>query len=390
MKDTHTIILEEIKNEIKNVDGPSVIWIRGSPGIKKSALAASIANRLVDQKRHVISFRFDRTDSTITTSALWRTVACDLARLFPSLRQQLAQGDLGRSSSDVDRLFKSLIEEPLSVLVDTIPCEELPVIVIDALDECGGLRHDAPGKKDLQDLLHMLKRWIQVDHLKKLKLFITSRPEHSIAFPDSISIHDIPSGHGVKLEDSVSNDICTFLQSRLVDMQMETAWITEALKYLVPGAAGIFIWVQGIISVMGTMIYAKQPLSDDVLVMLPGVKTGKSNVMPLIRKGLASVIGSGDILHFHHKSFEDYLLSTLFQQDLPELSVIQDRGHHKRELAMLCLKTLVSPKLYFNMCNLDSSVIKNADIQPDVKSAISPLNFIFISILGRPSCSYSV
>jgi len=124
---------------------------------------------------------------------------------------------------------------------------------------------------------------------------------------------------------------------------------------------------------MGAMIYAKQPLSDDVLVMLPGVKIGKSNVMPLIRKGLASVIGSGDILHFHHKSFEDYLLSTLFQQDLPELSVIQDRGHHKRQLAVLCLKTLVSPKLHFNMCSLDSSVIKNVDIQPDVKSAILPL-----------------
>jgi len=90
MKDTRTIILEEIKNEIKNVDGPSVIWIRESPGVGKSALAASIANWLVDQKRHVISFWFDRTDSTITTSALWCTVAYDLARLFPSLRQQLA------------------------------------------------------------------------------------------------------------------------------------------------------------------------------------------------------------------------------------------------------------------------------------------------------------
>jgi len=30
---------------------------------------------------------------------------------------------------------------------------------------------------------------------------------------DLISIHDIPSSHGVKLEDSVSNNIRTFLQS---------------------------------------------------------------------------------------------------------------------------------------------------------------------------------
>jgi len=346
--------------------------------------------------------------------------------MFPSLRQHLAQGDLGQNSSDIDRLFKSVVEVPLSALVDTIPREELPVIVIDALDECGGLRHDALGKKDFQNLLHTLKRWIQVDHLKKLKLVITSRPEDCITFPDSISIHDIPSGRGVKLEDSVSNDIRIFLQSRLDDMRMEPGWIARALDYLVPGAAGIFIWattvanfleddpearfyiltsreggdeiegmddlfflyanivragfgriskqeVQGIVSVISAMIYSKQPLSDDVLVMLPGVKIGTSDIMPLIRKGLASVIGTGEILRFHHKSFEDYLLSPSFQQEFPEFSTVQDRGHHERRLAVLCLKTLVSPKLHFNMCSLDSSAIKNVDIQPDVKSTIPPL-----------------
>ena len=426
LEGTRTTILQDIETEIKNVNGPNVIWIRGSPGVGKSALAASIANQLVDQKRHVIPFRFDRTDSTITTSALWRTVACDLARMFPSLRQHLAQGIQGRNSSDIDRLFKLLIEEPLFVLVDAIPWEELPVIVIDALDECGGLKHDTSGKEDFRDLLHTLKHLIQVNQLKKLKLVITSRPEDRITFPNSISIHDIPSGHGVKPGDSVSNDIRTFLQSRLDDMKMNPAWIAEALKYLVSGAAGIFIWattvanfleddpqvrlhilksrkggddlegmndlfslyatvikasfgrilkqeVQGIVSVIGAMIYAKQPLSDDVLVMLPGVKIGDSDVMQLIRKNLVSVVGSGTILHFHHKSFEDYLLSPSFLQEFPEFSTVQDRGHHERQLAMLCLKTLVSPKLHFNMCSLDSSVIKNADIQPDVKSAIPPL-----------------
>ena len=402
LEGTRTTILQDIETEIKNVNGPNVIWIRGSPGVGKSALAASIANQLVDQKRHVIPFRFDRTDSTITTSALWRTVACDLARMFPSLRQHLAQGIQGRNSSDIDRLFKLLIEEPLFVLVDAIPWEELPVIVIDALDECGGLKHDTSGKEDFRDLLHTLKHWIQVNQLKKLKLVITSRPEDRITFPNSISIHDIPSGHGVKPGDSVSNDIRTFLQSRLDDMKMNPAWIAEALKYLVSGAAGIFIWattvanfleddpqvrlhilksrkggddlegmndlfslyatvikasfgrilkqeVQGIVSVIGAMIYAKQPLSDDVLVMLPGVKIGDSDVMQLIRKNLVSVVGSGTILHFHHKSFEDYLLSPSFLQEFPEFSTVQDRGHHERQLAMLCLKTLVAPFQYVQL-----------------------------------------
>jgi len=44
MEGTRITILQEI--EIKNVDGPNMIWIRGSPGVGKSALAASVANRI--------------------------------------------------------------------------------------------------------------------------------------------------------------------------------------------------------------------------------------------------------------------------------------------------------------------------------------------------------
>jgi len=80
MEGTRTTILQEIENEIKNVNASNVIWIRGSPGVGKSVPAASVASRLEDQKQHVISFRFNRTQfTTITTNALWRAVACDLA-----------------------------------------------------------------------------------------------------------------------------------------------------------------------------------------------------------------------------------------------------------------------------------------------------------------------
>jgi len=243
MKGTRTAILQKIEDEIKNVNGPNVIWIRGSPGVGKSALAASIARQLEDQKRRVIAFRFDRTESTtITTNALWRAVACDLARFYSSLRPHLTQGIQGHRSSDIDRLFKSLIEEPLSMLGDDVSHEELPVIVIDALDECGGLRHDESGREDLQSLLRTLKRWIQANHLKKFKMVITSRPEDGITFPDSISIYGIPSGSNVKSGDSASEDIRALLKSRLKSMGMKHTLIGKALDYLVPGAAGIFIW----------------------------------------------------------------------------------------------------------------------------------------------------
>ena len=54
MQGTRTAILQEIENDIKKVNGHSVIWIRGSPGVGKSALAASIAAQLQKQGRHVV------------------------------------------------------------------------------------------------------------------------------------------------------------------------------------------------------------------------------------------------------------------------------------------------------------------------------------------------
>ena len=88
MEGTRLNILQQIETEIKKTNGHNVIWIRGSPGVGKSALAASITSRLQYQKRHVTWFRFDRTESTtITTNALWRVVARDLARWHPSIRQ---------------------------------------------------------------------------------------------------------------------------------------------------------------------------------------------------------------------------------------------------------------------------------------------------------------
>ena len=84
-----------------------------------------------------------------------------------------------------------------------------------------------------------------------------------------------------------------------------------------------------------------------------------------------SVLDSGPVLYFHHRSFEDFLLSHYFRRKLHKLSDIWNRELHERQLALLCLKAMVSSELHFNMGNLDSSSIKNVDI--DVKSTVSPL-----------------
>jgi len=54
MEGTCLDILQQIEHGIKNTDGHNVIWIRGSPGVRKSALVASITNQLQGQGQHVI------------------------------------------------------------------------------------------------------------------------------------------------------------------------------------------------------------------------------------------------------------------------------------------------------------------------------------------------
>ena len=49
MKGTRIVILQRIEDEINKVGDHNIIWIRGSPGVGKSALATSISTRLWDQ-----------------------------------------------------------------------------------------------------------------------------------------------------------------------------------------------------------------------------------------------------------------------------------------------------------------------------------------------------
>ena len=67
--------------------------------------------------------------------------------------------------------------------------------------------------------------------------------------------------------------------------------------------------IKAVTSVMGATIFAKEPLNDDALIVLPGVKS--QNMLQFIRSGLVSVIDKGPIFHFHHRSFEDFLLFPL-------------------------------------------------------------------------------
>ena len=83
--------------------------------------------------------------------------------------------------------------------------------------------------------------------------------------------------------------------------------------------------IEAVTSVMGAMIFAKEPLNDDPLIVLPGVKS--RNMLQFIRSSLISVINTGSILYFRHCSFEDslppfYRTSLKFQ--LPKIDTVMN------------------------------------------------------------------
>jgi len=80
--------------------------------------------------------------------------------------------------------------------------------------------------------------------------------------------------------------------------------------------------IKMVTSVMDTMIFAKEPLDNDMLIVLPGVKS--KSMLQFIQNDLVSVIDTGSILYFHHCSFENFLLSLFFKQELHTLQAIQD------------------------------------------------------------------
>ena len=167
MDGTRQNILGIISNWLANADAPNILWLKGHPGLGKSAIAASVIEQLRESKRLGSSFFFKREQAgAMTTNALWRTIACDLARRYPSIRQHLVavlevDEDIP-SITNMDKLFQQLIRGPL-LKNGNMQVGRSPVIVIDALDECGGIEgQSSPHRKSV---IRTLKSWSELPRL---------------------------------------------------------------------------------------------------------------------------------------------------------------------------------------------------------------------------------
>jgi hypothetical protein len=423
MTGTRQDIFLKIDEWLSDLDAPNILWIRGHPGAGKSAIASSLVERLVRSKRLGSSFFFQRDNvATTTSNALWRMASFDLSRQYPSVKrivvEKLHADEIRPTTKNIDNLFRHYISDPLGASGD-IPVGRLPVIVVDALDECGGLEGQASSQREA--LMKTLHSWSQIH--PKFKLIVTSRGEADIEQMFQKTGHiSIVVSTGDEVEITSSNDIRSYLEYEFrtiasrYPMSLNEDWPGQpTIDTLTKKAAGLFIWAKTVIrfikigpprtqlnslsdgggfsgmadlycrllevafreqsiqskeaarSIFATLILAKRPLSALAIMKLLNIE---GDVMEDVCGRMRSVLDTQVLLRVSHQSFSDFLLD---KNVCPGTFHIKP-DHWNQALSIACLNTMKTD-LKFNICGLNSSHLRNyefSDLASRVETCIPP------------------
>ena len=385
----------------------------------KSAVASSLVSELTKRRRLASHFFCKRDHARLGNPAvLWRTVASDLARFHPGVKSILLEF-LKRPNfrdTDISLHFDCLIVEPLLKNRDRSSTPS-PVIVLDALDECG---YDESQSAQRRILLRTIDLWSS-RLPPTCKLIITSRDE-----PMKAPIHNKPLYRHIILETgdrashSAADDIRVFFEKSFADITPELGLTTNwpgipKMTQLIKRAAGLFIWAKTTIAfiaesqleespdtklqlilkgelgkgrenidslylqilhcafkkasgptlelfkeVVGTIAIAKVPLHRDDLKHYLGREDAEDDRrISVILHRLSSVISKGadGLLHLRHLSFVEFLTDV---ERCHQFFI--DQNKHRRNLTLACLR-LMKRDLKFNICGFETSHCRNDDMK---------------------------
>jgi len=424
MDGTRLDVLSSIEDWVDDLKARNILWIRGFPGVGKSAIASSIIQTLRQKNRLGAFYIFERARATAATpNALWRSVAYDLARTYPTFRrivvERLDDEEVDVDSSNIKAVFRNIIEEPLEGCND-IPSGRLPVIVVDALDECGGLRSRYSPHRE--GLLSTLSRW--ADLPPKFKLLVTSRGDEDFerVLTPIAEVFDLSSGKNVK--EQATEDIALFLKNRFLKIarsypdSLDSDWPGDMIREeLTRRTAGLFIWAQTLMTIIdeeepqsqldqvlrgaiglgdmgdlytrvleisfglpgapvteafqtivGSLVVAKRPLSRAEIIDLHAIEP---SMLDYVRKGLRCVLEDSNSLQFSHQSFVEFLLDST---KCPTPFLVVEHTQHLR-LANTCINLMVD-RLQFNICRIPTSHVRNAGIQGmQLHESVSSLSY---------------
>jgi hypothetical protein len=417
MEGTRKGVFGEIDVWLNDFGTPNVLWISGSPGSGKSAVASSLVTELTRRRRLASHFFCNRDHASLGDPAvLWRTVASDLARFSSDVKARLLEFLKKTNFRDGDILlhFHCLIVEPLTKNRNHSSAPP-PVIVLDALDECGSDESQSAQRRILLETIALWSSRVP----QSCKLIITSRDERvPTSFHDDQLCRHITLETGNLVSHSTADDIRIFFEKSFAyitpELGLPSIWpgIPKKMQ-LTERAAGLFIWAKTTIAfiaenqgnpetklqlilggelgrgkenidslyrqilhfafkdatedtlelfraVVGTITVAKVPIHRNDLKHLLGREDAEDDrQIGVILHKLSSVIAKGDdgLLHLRHQSFVEFLSDV---KRCHEFFI--DQSQCRRNLALICMR-LMNRELKFNFCGLETSHYRNDDMK---------------------------
>ncbi|KAG2141182.1 uncharacterized protein EDB93DRAFT_641773 [Suillus bovinus] len=185
---TRVDLLDYIYGSLDNKEKSRLIWLHGTAGVGKSAVAFTVAQRMRDlkaaeqmniEKRLAGTFFFSRKHTErCTTAYFFATLAYQLACNFPSIREDLNRAirenpALLHPNKSLRNQMEGLFLKPLRKLQFRL--RECPpsTFVVDALDEC-------VSETEVADLISLLAYALRQPDLPVIHILLTSRSEAHI------------------------------------------------------------------------------------------------------------------------------------------------------------------------------------------------------------------
>jgi len=269
---TRERILQRILNWVESDSPERILWLSGSAGTGKSAIAQTISERCKRNGRLAATFFFFRTSSERNTSErLIATLAYQIALSVSGAKEYIAnavEDDLSVFSKDINSQLFQLIIRPLTLATQGWDSTQQTIVIIDGLDECIDERQQT-------DILSAISNAFMTHELP-LRFLICSRPEHDIRMRFERS--DLQSATArlvVDTDNTVTHDIATFLEAEFSRIHrehciQETPWPPEGvIQSLAERASGQFIYASTIIKFIDDRHFQPQQRLDMVLGILP-------------------------------------------------------------------------------------------------------------------------
>ncbi|KAJ7926419.1 hypothetical protein B0H13DRAFT_2653849 [Mycena leptocephala] len=272
---TRTAILEQLCAwSIETSPESTIMWLNGSAGAGKSAIAQMFAGDCQEKGRLGASFFFRRRDSKRGTwRGLFPTIAYQLATSIPALylpMQQAVEKDKLIAGRAMPVQFQRLFRGPFSQALSSLPF--LPVIVLDGLDEC-------EDHKIQQQIVGLFIDAAKASQLP-MRLLICSRPEpHLREIIEAAETFATCQQYVLRADRSAYGDIRTYLGAEFSRIRSEymargtdlgAPWPpATVLDHLVTKSSGIFIYATTVIRFVGDQYSHPADRLDSVLSLDP-------------------------------------------------------------------------------------------------------------------------